>query len=636
MGDTNQPTIPVPPDEFHIGITMAGAASAGCYTAGAMDYLFEIFDLWQKAKEKNLPPEWGSDIYKYVPQHKVIIDAMGGTSAGGMTTVMAAIYAIKGFINPVNKPEEKNKKKKNVFYDSWVLMGDEEDPKKPKLFEKTFATKDLDETGKIQSLLNSEFIDNICNDAFADDVPQKKRPVYISEQLEVILSHTMLRSVPLAINFTTPFGQLRVSHDNPEHNTFDHFTVSHFKLNYNIALHKDKYLPLDPFGQGAGVMKLATKATGAFPVGLKFREFVANELSTAYIQNTAEQIVFDRVSDSSAPGNHSIKWPSGFPNPFPFISIDGGTINNEPFGEVLNVLKRRYGPKAPGENYKYALIMIDPFPDIVSPKKYNQPDDLFGIVPAIMGTLMDQAKVKRAEMLDAYSNEYYRGEIFPARWKKTDTGYVREDYPIACGASMAFSGFFDIDFRHHDFFLGRDNARNFYRTYFTLEYKKDADPAKSIIHPIHQSWTAEMVEFFKMERDGKVFLPIIPDLIFLKEKMANTYMGPYTLTVKDWPQFDAEKIFSLKPKIETRVKKMLDITYKKFTSGKEETEAPGTTKLVAQNYKGNWWKRFTGWIGSGVLRLLFNLTKGKIASRAAKSAIEWILKDLETSGMLKK
>ena len=63
MENNNQPIIPVPPDEFHIGITMAGAASAGCYTAGAMDYLFEIFDLWQKAKEKNLSPEWGSDIY---------------------------------------------------------------------------------------------------------------------------------------------------------------------------------------------------------------------------------------------------------------------------------------------------------------------------------------------------------------------------------------------------------------------------------------------------------------------------------------------------------------------------------------------------------------------------------------------
>ena len=33
-------------DVFHLGLTMAGAVSAGCYTAGVMDYLFEILDLY--------------------------------------------------------------------------------------------------------------------------------------------------------------------------------------------------------------------------------------------------------------------------------------------------------------------------------------------------------------------------------------------------------------------------------------------------------------------------------------------------------------------------------------------------------------------------------------------------------------
>ena len=40
----------IPDDEFHLGITMAGAVSAGCYTGGVMDYLFELLDLWEKAK----------------------------------------------------------------------------------------------------------------------------------------------------------------------------------------------------------------------------------------------------------------------------------------------------------------------------------------------------------------------------------------------------------------------------------------------------------------------------------------------------------------------------------------------------------------------------------------------------------
>src|SRR6185436_18633893 len=102
------------------------------------------------------------------------------------------------------------------------------------------------------------------------------------------------------------------------------------------------------------------------------------------------------------------------------------------------------------------------------------------------------------------------------RWKKKNED---EHHPIACGAAMAFGGFLDIDFRHHDFFLGRDNARNFFRTYFTLEYNE----AKGIIHPIHKDWSKEMRELFKMPgKDGSIYLPIIPDLYFLKQKKDNT------------------------------------------------------------------------------------------------------------------
>jgi hypothetical protein len=37
---------------FKICIAMAGAVSAGAYTAGAMDYLLETLDLWEQAKQK--------------------------------------------------------------------------------------------------------------------------------------------------------------------------------------------------------------------------------------------------------------------------------------------------------------------------------------------------------------------------------------------------------------------------------------------------------------------------------------------------------------------------------------------------------------------------------------------------------
>ena len=618
----------IPNDEFHIGITMAGAASAGCYTGGVMDYLFEMLDLWEKAKKRELPKEWGTIIYDYVPQHKVIIDAMGGTSAGGMTTVMSGIYALKGKINPVTDPGDKSKKKNNLLYDSWVLMNDEEDG--PKVLEKAFITDDLDSTKKIQSLLNSDFIDAICDNAFKDDLKYKERPAYISKELEIILAHTMLRSVALAIDFTTQFGSLKASNSNPTHNTFDHFTVSHYKLNYNEEIDKNKYLHFDPFGESASLLKLTTKATGAFPIGLRFREFFKDELPAAYIQYTSEKIVSPDSSQMISP----FRWPANFPNPFSFVSIDGGAINNEPFGEVLGVLKRKYGLKKFGEPQQYALIMIDPFPDVAPTGAYKQPDDLFSIVPAIIGTLWDQSKVKRAEMLDAYSNSYYRGEIYPKRYTydPQQKKYIDEPYPIACGAAMAFGGFLDIDFRHHDFFLGRDNAKNFFRVYFSCEY----DPQN--VHPIHSTWTDPMIEKFKFQRDGKTFLPIIPDMHLLKSKLDGNKTNPYAQIVNAWPQYEGKKLFALKDKMKSRFEKMLELSYKKVTT-KNDKDNPQTANRINEYDDGNWlkkqWKRFSRWVGSGVLRFLFNATKGKIANRITKLATEWILKDLEKRGLLK-
>ncbi|WP_374163184.1 hypothetical protein [Arcticibacter sp. MXS-1] len=35
---------------FHAGLCMAGAVSAGAYTAGVMDYLLEALENWERAK----------------------------------------------------------------------------------------------------------------------------------------------------------------------------------------------------------------------------------------------------------------------------------------------------------------------------------------------------------------------------------------------------------------------------------------------------------------------------------------------------------------------------------------------------------------------------------------------------------
>lgn len=630
MEDKKNDNFSINQEEFHIGLTMAGAISAGCYTAGAMDYLFEILDLWENAKNDILPEGWDDKILKYIPQHKVIIDVMGGASAGGMATVMSAMYALKGSINPVNNPSNMTDVKDNILYDSWVLMGDDIN-KKEKIFEETLSVDDL-KGNKLISLLNSQFIDNICDNAFSGNhANQQTKPNYISGELEIILSQTMLRSVALPIDFSTKFGRLRKKPNSPQYNTFEHFVLSHFKLDYdnNNPLHKDFYLPFEPFSnnENTDTLKLATKATGAFPIGLEFRKFFNQEFSVKYMENNSKKLIFNTLNPNKIPSTPVIEF--NVADPFSFIGIDGGAINNEPIGEVLSILKDRYGEKKNPEDVdKFALIMIDPFPNHQVDNSSEHPEDVFSVISPIIGTLQDQSRIKRKEMLEFYTKDYFRGEIFPVRYNDKNQP---EEHHIACSSAFAFGGFLDIKFRHHDFFLGRDNARNFFKVYFSFEY----DPENNNIHPIHKNWTPEMVNAFKFIRDKKIFLPIIPNLYELKDKLEGTKRNPFERTVKEWPTYNQKDLLDLVPKMEARVKRMVDITLEKYSKEIKDVKHPLTEKIINSYYREGLFKRVKGWVFGKIFNLIVSSNKGVVAKKATKATVAWILKDLEDKKLIK-
>jgi len=61
-------------EPFVIGLALAGAISAGAYTAGVLDFLFRAL-----ASHNARVGEAGG------PKHRVVIKAMSGTSAGGVS-----------------------------------------------------------------------------------------------------------------------------------------------------------------------------------------------------------------------------------------------------------------------------------------------------------------------------------------------------------------------------------------------------------------------------------------------------------------------------------------------------------------------------------------------------------------------
>src|SRR6185312_23150 len=92
---------------YKIGINMAGAISAGAYTAGVLDFLTEALDEWYAATQRG----------EAVPMHDVVIEDFSGASAGGMCAAISSVMLYQDFehIHNVNQRETNN-----IFFESWV------------------------------------------------------------------------------------------------------------------------------------------------------------------------------------------------------------------------------------------------------------------------------------------------------------------------------------------------------------------------------------------------------------------------------------------------------------------------------------------------------------------------------------
>jgi len=196
--------MPAPTKEpFHIAITMAGAVSAGAYTGGVIDYLFETLDSWQKAKDKNLeiqekhPADFLEKGYDpSVPMHDIIVEVMSGASAGGMTASIATLGLHEG-IHPLN--EDNPKGDHNKLYESWVKMVDEEDGKNT--LSQMLTNSDLESDGEVRSVLNSEVIEKIGKNAAKLKQVKDRLPAYMSEDFDIILTISNLRGLKFVIDF---------------------------------------------------------------------------------------------------------------------------------------------------------------------------------------------------------------------------------------------------------------------------------------------------------------------------------------------------------------------------------------------------------------------------------------------------
>ena len=450
-----------PEHVLEIGLVMAGAVSAGAYTAGVLDFLLQALDEWESAKTR----EPGC------PKHSVKISAVAGSSAGGMCAAIFGTRASAEY-SPVTTmpgtPPPEAVVERNPLYRSWVDRID---------IDSLLGGSDL--TGSkppVVSILDSTRIDEIAEEAITfKSAPKVKRP-YIADELDLILTVTNLSGVPYEIDFTGMTGE---GHGMVNHADHFHFVVSDSQPDEPPALGGPPRIWLDrtnPDQGGWAQLRKVALATGAFPIGLAPRPL--QRQSSVYNDRLWDRPVepyrangecvcvkTDKIGPRWPLDCRELENPQGS-FPYDFLSIDGGVMNNEPFELARKALSKGARNPRSASKMTHTVIMVDPFSSFEpiscsEATKSVQSYDVVSVAAGMFSAMTAQARFKLDELKLAQEENVYSRYLIAPRRRDGNDDVV--EHPLASGCLGAFGGFLSHRFRQHDFQLGRRNCQKFLR-----------------------------------------------------------------------------------------------------------------------------------------------------------------------------
>ena len=514
---------------FSVGICMAGAVSAGAYTAGVMDYLLEALGEWEKRREQT-----------GVPTHHVELPIIGGASAGGMTAVITAaalrrdLHHVEEPTSPITADIESNK-----LYHSWVDMTG------PDMLTQMLDCSDI-KSKEVYSALNSQCIDALADRAISNDPGDPvSLPAYLSPDLKIFTTLSNLEGFSFDVKFNSGDSE-GAEYYMQLHNDYACFQLT----DQAISGDNEGWIPLNFDDAQNGNIELAKKAgmaTGAFPVGLKSRKVVRDP---KYIN------ALDWLKDvtSNTPVEANCQPIDGKLTMYESLNIDGGMINNEPFDRVRDYLDCKTGQDDPKDyenydNFKSTILMIAPFPS-TSPEPIDQNQNLPNVIALTLSAMISQMRARPMHVKNAFDiNCAGQYVISPSRKMKkgdADSEAMVGDKAIACGAMGGFSGFINKEFRVHDFFLGRYNCYIFLRDYFTIP--ASALTQNPIFREGYHGINIAQFESKNPKMKGQYqIIPIFQQMDWPKMKFRSG---------SDWPAIPEEDIKSFIPAIGDRAQTM--------------------------------------------------------------------------------
>jgi hypothetical protein len=518
---------------FELGLAMAGAISAGAYSAGVLDFLFEALSEWQRAKDS------GAE----VPHHNVVIKVISGASAGAITGALSVVALRGGLTSPEARKAAGATYPQGCalpkLYRTWVEL--------PRMCgerpEDLAFLSDSDLAGEesvVASLLNCLLLDEIRDDALTLEPAGSATYPFVSQKLHIYMTISNLRGVPYRIAFSGgTFGM-------QSHGDRVHYVVE----NLGTAATTSAFADGDP-AESLDVAKRpprkddplwraytdAALASGAFPVGLVPREVTARANQYAY----RKWPIADGSNVLTVSATFPDMWLAGKDDrPFAFFNVDGGLINNEPFEYARYTLMEAPPGRNEwrGEKADRAVIMIDPFPEPPEFLPDGRPArDLASFIGALFPTLKNQARFKPTELVRAAAEEVYsRYLIAPHRTPPTPKDAKEETFAIACGLLGGFGGFLSEKFRAHDFQLGRRNCQRFLRDAFAVP------EANEIIADWAVKAWAKPFETVTPAATGGRHVTLIPVLGTAREEV------PYPA----WPRLSQGELATLRKQIAKR------------------------------------------------------------------------------------
>lgn len=491
-------------ESFQLGICMAGAVSAGAYTAGVLDCLLEALENWEQIRGQS-----------GVPTHRVNISVVGGASAGGMTGLLAAAA--------IQQPAAK------ILYKSWVEM--EADSMASALLD----TADIAASQSLSSLLNGSFVERLSLRAIAATAnPTHALPAYMDPAMKLFATMTNLAGYPYNISFQSDLQ--KSTHRMSVHHDFACFQLAGLNLieplqgTDDLGLTDPGWIPLNlSKGINTNLLQQAIMATGAFPLVLKP---VTMKRPRKFIQDNHWLNHQGLLLDSSA--DHLS------------LQVDGGLMNNEPFEKVRELLQAKAGgndsrraTRDSFSSFMNTVLMIDPFPDSTGFKDGDSVS-LTGVAKQMLFAMMHQVRAKPLPIADMMNKEK-AGQflIAPVRYQGSPKERIEGEKAIASGSLHGFGGFLCKSFREHDYALGQYNCLRFLQNHFTVPLKQFHQ------HPLFSSGYAGIdLESFLCEHKESV--QMIP--LFKMSKPA-----------PQWPATQTDFMKELRPAIQKRSAAILSV-----------------------------------------------------------------------------